>query len=230
MKQKLIIAAILLLTTAIGLAQKSKPKTTFGIKAGLNFTNVTIKDADGEKVKGNKFKTGINVGFYADVALGQKGYFHPGLIFTSKGTVNKVITAGETINKTTISAGYIEVPLNIIYKSNGQEGGFIIGGGPYVAYGVSGIVKERSGGYKETSLKFKTKTSVNFNFNSNVYYLSPFDGGLGFLIGFEGKSGVSFLLNGQLGLINQALQVSGVNFEISKYRNYGVGFSVGYRF
>ena len=225
MKQNILIASILLLTATVSFAQKGKSKTSYGIKAGLNFTSITATDIDGGKVKDNKFKEGFNVGFYADIALGAKGFFQPALLFTSKGTVNK----GETV-KTTISGGYIEVPLNFIYKSHGHEGGFVIGGGPYIAYGVSGIVKERSGGYKESTLKFKTKSSVNFDFNRNVYYLTPFDGGIGMLIGYEGKSGVSFQLNGQLGVVNQALKTPGVNFEVSKYHNYGAGFSLGYRF
>lgn len=225
-KNKIIYTALVLFLTAqIALGQKSSgSKTSFSFKAGINLTSVTAT-ADGEKVKDNSLKSGVNAGFYADVMLGKNFYFEPGLIVTSKGTVNK-----GSITKTTISGVYAEVPLNFVYKSKGNNGGFILGAGPYISYGIAGTVKERNNGYKETSLKFKSKTALGFNYNKNVYYLQPFDGGLGMLIGYQSKAGIIFQLSAQAGIVNETLNLNGVQIEASKYKNYGFGFSVGYSF
>lgn len=226
-KNKLILITVLLFSVLTCIAQNGqRSKTLYGIKAGLVFTNVSSKDASGNKITGNNYKTGINAGFYADVPLGKNFFFEPGLMFSNKGSVNRESSPG----KITISTGYIEVPLNFVLKAPSKNGNFLVGLGPYVAYGISGNVKEVSGGYKETTIKYATKSSINFNYSKNKYYLTPFDGGIGLLVGFESKAGIIFHLNGQFGVVNEAVKINGVNFNLSSYKNYGFGFSAGYRF
>lgn len=223
MKQIITILFTAALLPSVSFAQKEK--ITFGIRAGLNFTSANIKDFSGLNYGDNSIKTGINAGFYADVPLSEKEFFQPAILFSSKGTISK-----GSIVKTTISSGYIEVPLNFLYKSRGSKGGFVIGGGPYLAYGVSGTVKERTNGYRELAIKFKKLSGVVQNDAKNVYYLKPFDAGINAVIGVEGKSGISFQISGQIGFINQSLQSTTLNLKATDYTNYGLGLSFGYRF
>jgi hypothetical protein len=224
MKQNLILASLLLITS-LGFAQSSNTKTGYGIKAGLNFAGVRAKDLAGEKVTDNGMKTGVYVGFYADVPLSNKWFFEPGLALSNKGTINR--SPG---TKTTVSATYAEVPLNFIYKANGQQGGFFIGGGAYLAYGITGTVKERSNSYNESTIQFSAKPNIYANYSKNRFYLKPIDAGFNFLMGVETKSRLLFQISAQAGILNDAENAIGVNFEASKYKNYGIGVALGYHF
>ncbi|MBI1781604.1 MAG: PorT family protein [Sphingobacteriales bacterium] len=224
MKQNLILASLLLITT-YSFAQSSNTKVGYGIKAGLNFSGATIKDLTGEKVTSSGMKTGVYVGFYADVPLSNKWFFQPGLAVSNKGLINRGTGA-----KATVSATYAEVPLNFIYKVNGQDGGFFIGGGMYAAYGLTGTVKERSNSYNESTIQFASKSGISFNYSKNRFYLKPVDAGVSFLMGFETKSRILFQVSAQAGIANQAENTAGVDLEASKYKNYGFGVALGYRF
>ncbi|RTL60930.1 MAG: PorT family protein [Sphingobacteriales bacterium] len=224
MKQNLILASLLLIGS-YSFAQSSNTKVGYGIKAGFNFSGVTIKDLAGEKVSSSGMKTGVYVGFYADVPLGNKWFFQPGLAVSNKGLIDR-----STSTKTTVSATYAEVPLNFIYKVNGQDAGFFIGGGLYAAYGLTGIVKYRSNSYSESTIQFASASGITFNYSKNRFYLKPVDAGLSFLMGFETKSRLLFQLSAQAGIANQAENTAGVTLQASKYKNYGVGIAFGYRF
>lgn len=225
MKQNIFLASLLLLISMAGVAQNRKSKVDFGIKAGFNFTGVTIKDVNDKYVTDNKIKTGVYAGFYADIPLGSNWFFQPGLGVSNKGVVHN-----DPAQKTTISATYAEVPLHFIYKSKGQDGGFFIGAGAYAAYGLGGVVKERANGYSESSIQFAGTSKVNFDYSKNRFYLKPIDAGLSFLMGFETKSRLLFQVSAQAGIFNQSLKTPGVEFYVSKYKNYGAGIGFGYRF
>src|SRR5690349_24756334 len=133
MKTKILAVAITTLFTTAIFAQS---KTTFGIRAGVNFQNLNGKTEDGDKVDG-KLKTGFNAGVNAEIPVGIDFYLQPGLLFSTKGAKAEVGDA-----KTNLS--YIELPVNFIYKPELGTGRMVLGFGPYAAYAIGGKVKAGS--------------------------------------------------------------------------------------
>ncbi|MEP7170517.1 MAG: porin family protein, partial [Bacteroidota bacterium] len=112
-------------------AQDSNP-VRFGIKGGVNFSNLYAKDAENSKMR-----TGFNVGLFAKLPLTNHIAVQPELYYTTKGaeiTYNNIFvdgTAGFHLN-------YIELPLLIV--GNITEN-FNVHAGPYAAFLINGKVK-----------------------------------------------------------------------------------------
>ena len=132
-----ISAALLILLFTLSTSTKAQDSNPirFGIKAGVNFSNLYSKD-DGD----TKMKTGFNVGVFSKLPLSNHIAIQPELYYTAKGaeiTYNNTFvdgTAGFHLN-------YIEVPLLIV----GNITEFVnVHAGPYAAFLISGKVKNES--------------------------------------------------------------------------------------
>ena len=203
MKTKTLLVALsaTLFTTAI-LAQS---KTTFGIRAGVNFQNLNGKDGDGDDLD-YKLKTGFNAGVNAEIPVGIDFYVQPGLLFSTKG-------AKANVGDGKINLSYLELPVNFIYKPELGEGRMVLGFGPYAAYAVGGKTKNPD-------------ADINFGDQSDEW--KRFDAGANLLAGYEFSNKLSFQLNAGLGL----LRLNNREDEDSKssLKNTGFGVSLGYRF
>jgi len=206
MKTKIVIAtALAFLITTASFAQSN---ISFGVRAGVNFQNLTGKDPDGDKYS-NKLIPGFNVGGNVEIPVATDFYLQPGLLFTTKGAKSK-----SALNwKETIS--YIEIPVNFLYKPVLGDGKLLLGFGPYAAFGVGGKYKVGS-------------TSTSIKFGSNPDEIKRFDAGANLLAGYEFSNKLSFQLNAGLGLVNLANREQGDSK--SSLKNTGFGISAGYRF
>lgn len=206
MKTTKICAVVIatLLTTGIFAQQK----TTFGIRAGVNFQNLNGKDAGDDKLE-NKLKTGFNAGVNAEIPVGIDFYVQPGVLYSTKGA-----KVEDTDNK--ISLSYVEVPVNFIYKPELGEGRMILGFGPYAAFAVGGKYKPESG------------DDIDIEFGDTYPEMKRFDAGANLLAGYEFSNKLSFQLNAGLGLVNINNRPSGDSKSSTK--NTGFGVSLGYRF
>lgn len=112
---------------------------SFGIRAGLNLANLTIK-ADGESTKYDK-KPGIQFGPTAEFRLGEKFAFETGLILSTKGTR---MEEGGITGK--LSIAYLDIPMNL--KAYVPAGDIKIFGliGPYIGVGLFGKEKYEGNG------------------------------------------------------------------------------------
>ena len=206
MKTKIAIVSLLtvLLVTKAG-AQNG---VTFGLRAGINFQNLTGKDEAGDKYS-NKLKTGFNIGANAEIPVATDFYLQPGVLFSTKGA-----KYNDNDSKTNLS--YIEIPVNFLYKPVLGEGKLLLGVGPYAAFAVGG--KFKSGGI-----------SSDINFGSNADDdVKRFDAGANFLFGYELSNHLSAQLNAGLGLVNISNRQPGDTK--SSLKNTGFGVSLGYRF
>jgi hypothetical protein len=201
-------------TTASG-----NQSTTFGIRAGVNFTNINGKMYDNSDFDG-KIKTGFNAGVNAEIPIATDFYVQPGILFTTKGAKNK---SNDNI-KYRIS--YLEVPINLLYKPELGSGKLLLGIGPYVAFGVGGKLTNSSG--KETDFKFKNSISATEYLTDP--YVKRIDFGGNLLAGYELSSRLSAQLNAQLGLVKINPKIEGVTNDHTKWKNTGFGISLGYRF
>jgi len=103
------VIAIALDTTAQQNIRHSTPgsirKTTFGIKGGLNFSNLYVNSIQAENIK-----TSCNVGFFAKIPVAQKIFFQPEILYTSKGTKVGYKTINDS-GTNRFNFHYIQLPL-----------------------------------------------------------------------------------------------------------------------
>jgi hypothetical protein len=200
-----IVTALALLVTTASFAQNN---ISFGVRAGVNFQNLTGKDGSGDKYS-NKLIPGFNLGGNVEIPIATDFYLQPGLLFTTKGAKSKdVVNWKETIS-------YFEIPVNFLYKPTLGDGKLLLGFGPYAAFGVAGKYKVGS-------------TSTAIKFGSDPNEMKRFDAGANLLAGYEFSNKLSFQLNAGLGLINLANRSQGDTK--SSLKNTGFGISAGYRF
>ena len=198
------------LTTFFTTTIFAQSKTSFGIRAGVNFQNLNGKDSEGNKLE-NKLKTGFNAGVNAEIPVGIDFYLQPGLLFSTKGAKYNLIGGSE--GSTNLS--YLELPVNFIYKPALGEGRMILGFGPYAAYALGGKTK---GGISDTDIEFGDQPGET----------KRFDAGANLLAGYEFANKLSFQLNAGLGLLNLNNQYD--TDTKTTVKNTGFGVSLGYRF
>ncbi|PWU04840.1 MAG: PorT family protein [Bacteroidetes bacterium] len=205
-------------------AQKSSDAgVSFGIRAGVNFQNITGKDNDGNKLD-YKMKTGFHVGLNAEIPITEQLFFQPGLLFSTKGAKYNNDGTGS------INLSYLELPLNVIYKHPVGSGHLLVGVGPYLAYGIGGKLKYSNTGTEiDKDITFKNSVSPTDYIANFGAYFKPLDYGLNTLVGYEFSENLSVQLNGQFGFANNIPDIEGFTTD-AKAKNTGFGISFGYRF
>lgn len=120
--------------------------TRFGIKGGVNFSNLYTKDGSHSKML-----TGFNFGILSKMPITQHVAIQPEFYFTTKGaevTYNSLFVDGTA----RFNLNYLEVPLLLVLNITDN---FNIQVGPYGAFMISGLVKNVS--------------NINlFNFEQNI--------------------------------------------------------------
>jgi opacity protein-like surface antigen len=231
MKKIFIAAGLMVLIGTNVQAQDQTPgvmgSPSFGIYGGVNFQNINGKDAGGKDLK-NSLVTKYHFGINYEIPLAPDFYFAPGLQITAKGTEGPVTytdnTSTRTINRE-LSLTYLEVPLNLVFKPLVGNGHFILGFGPYLGYALAGKAKfDGDGAPGETDLVFGK--TANANDVNNLVYFKKMDIGANAFFGYQFMSGLNFIFNAQLGLVNIN---SDTNTDLAN-KNTGFGISAGYRF
>jgi hypothetical protein len=173
-------------------------KPVFGIKLGVAISNSTIdQNTTGTNTSSSINGVGILGGVYLDIPLTKELVFRSGAEIVSKGANGD--------NRYTFyyypqRFTYLDIPLNLLYKSNSSHGHLIAGGGP-----VFGIPLRPGYGYG-----YALKTDL----------------GLNGLIGYEFPIGFSFNVNYCYGLSNVSKNLDLATKISTRY----LGLSVGYSF
>lgn len=201
----------------------NNPKTSFAIIGGVNLQNLNGKDASGNKLK-NDMIVGFHAGMNIQMPIAQQFYFQPGLMFSTKGAKNK-----GNILTSTYKLSYIELPLNFVYKADLGSGYFMLGFGPYIAYGVGGKATIKGGSATvESDIKFKKEVTMGDPLTTT--YFKPFDAGGNIFFGYELAGGLFMQINAQLGLLSINPKYENISDSKSSIKNTGFGISIGYRF
>ncbi len=218
----LILIFSLLVSSAI--AQTGEiGKTSFAVLGGVNFQNLNGEDMSGNKLE-NDLIVGYHFGINVQIPVAPEFYFQPGLQFSTKGAKNTL-----SVLSGTYKLSYIELPLNFVYKGLLGNGYFMVGLGPYVAYGVGGkAIYEGGSSSGESKIKFK-KEIVSGDPLTTVY-VKPFDAGGNIFFGYEMAGGLFMQLNAQLGMIDIQPDNYLLPDDNSTLKNTGYGLSLGYRF
>jgi len=222
--RNVFLILILTITGFSALAQSDiTRKTAFAVLGGVNFQNLNGEDMSGDKLE-NDLIVGYHFGVNVQIPVAPEFYFQPGLLFSTKGAKN---TSGSLTS--TYNLSYIELPLNFVYKGQLGNGFFMVGLGPYVAYGVGGKALYESGSESE-EFDIEFKNEVVSGDPLLQVYLKPFDAGGNIFFGYELAGGLFMQLNAQLGMINMNPDHYLFPDDKSILKNTGYGVSLGYRF
>ncbi len=229
--KKVIICIYMLLCTISIMAQGRMAKTEshFIVKAGLNFSNVTVTN-DGRIDKANAL-TVFHAGLFADLPLSKFISFQGGLLYTGKGAKTEFGKAGDAVYiKTTSNPKYIEIPLYIVVKIPLGITKLFVGAGPYGAIAIGGKnnVEIQTPGnitaYSNKDIVFdgdSNTTPSSYGFGN----LKRFDYGMNILGGLE-FSRFTLTANYGIGFTNIYLGSNNTKSDINKYRVLSFSFGV----
>jgi len=220
----LYLLFILAISTSIANAQTTdREKISFGILGGVNFQNLNGKDFNGDKLD-NDMLLGFHGGVNALIPIAPEFYFQPGVMYSTKGAKNK-----SSLSTYTTKIGYVEVPLNFVYKGALGKGFVMLGFGPYLAYGISGKVKTE-GNSVTLDQDIKFQSVVEAGDPLLVPYYKAFDAGANIFFGYQMASGIFVQLDSQFGMLNINPEYKEFTSDETSVKNTGFGLSLGYRF
>ena len=116
---KIKIIAILLLLTMVGTSIFAQSNSRFGIKGGVNVSNLYTKEVDSKNTI-----VGANVGLFLKLALNDNISIQPELLYSMKGA--ELTYSGFVTGTSKFALDYIELPVmlvvNVIPNFNIQGG------------------------------------------------------------------------------------------------------------
>ncbi|MCD8303131.1 MAG: PorT family protein [Prevotellaceae bacterium] len=193
-------------TSFRGASQDVDMSVHFGIRAGLNVSNIKSKEGSYSENWGSS--VGYHVGVIADVPLA-KNYFYitPGLYFTQKGSKE---SEGKYEYK--VNPMYLEIPILFSGRYTFGKAQLQVNFGPYFAVGVAG--KEKETEYGDTE---------KWDFFGD-------DGAKRFDAGLSVGAGVTIVKHYYIGFQYEAGLANLYDDSDEKTRNKNFMISVGYNF
>lgn len=205
--KKIFVLAIALLSTGIANAQSTDKPIKFGIKAGVNYSNI-IKD-DGN----NSFKTDYLVGYHAgvtlDIKLLENLAFTPEALYSTKG-----YKSTSNVGEFTQTTHFIDIPILASIKLGG---GLNVVAGPQVSFLMSTKNTFETG--------FGTAEQKIIEDDADRFKKSLVGGVIGFRYDFSNKIG----LNGRYALDFQKNNENGTS-QTPEYKNQVFQVGLGVKF
>jgi hypothetical protein len=204
MKKKIALSCLAVLAFFTGIVNAQKSSAI--IRGGVNFANVTITD-DGD-IDDAKTLTSFQVGIIGDLRVAPAFYVQPGIIFTGKGTKTQSGTEGSANwYRATSNPYYLEVPVNLVFKTPTGPVKFFAGAGPYLGIGVGGKNKAEGA---ILGAQFSSEEDIRWSDDDPSTLNEEEGAGFGIMKRFD------YGLNGLLGIeINKAVITA----------NYGLGLA-----
>lgn len=212
MKKLKSILALALLTSfsQVAFSQTTdSAKLKFGVKGGVNFSNLYTEDVDD-----NNVLAGFNLGLFARLPITQTFAIQPELSYTTKGAeleYNNAFVNGTS----TFKLNYLELPVLLVINLSEN---FSVHGGPYVAYLLDGEATNNSQG---------TLFDVENNLDNDDY--NKFDTGLSVGIGYDtNKIGFGVRYNYGLQKVGKERNFNGTNYTFPNGKNSAVNLYLSY--
>jgi Outer membrane protein beta-barrel domain len=184
-------------------------KTTIGFNAGATLSSYKTKVDNVSSTSDSK--TGLTAGVVVDIPMGKSLSFQPALQFTQKGGKESMDNY-----KFTTALNYMEIPLNVLFKTNSSKTRFFAGAGPSMAIGLSGKLKvEGDGQSDEADVKFG---------NGDEDDLKSLDFGANVLAGCQFRNGIFLSANYNTSLTNLFPGGS----SDGTFKNHYFGLRIGY--
>jgi hypothetical protein len=225
MKLKLVLPVFALVLVA----NAASAQVSLGAQAGAVFSK--SKTDDLSSLTGididTKNRIGFTAGLIADIPIGESGFrVMPELNYVQKGVkadgsveidiFGQLVTADTEVD---IPFSYLELPVNLAYAVEAGNGRFVIGAGPYAAYGLSAKAK-----IKVSALGQSEEEEEDFEFGSGDDQVKRMDFGANFMAAYIMHNGLMLKVNYSLGLTNLS------NTSDSDWKNRYFGVTVGYFF
>lgn len=211
----------------------NKAQIKVGIQAGVNFSNVTVKDANGNKSETGSVP-GIRIGLLTELPIASDFFIQPGIFYAKKGFKQETGGYYGLAQNFEVKTSYVELPVNLLYKPSLGTGKLLLGAGPYISYGAKGTWKSDNV-ILIGDIMTDAKGEITFENDymdgefGRYTYGKPWDYGLNFLAGYEFPIGFSIQINAQTGVANLQPESGGEKPDGS-LRNRSFGLSAGYRF
>jgi len=220
----------LILVTAFTAANA---QTRIGFQAGLNLSNVLVKDQNGQQTD-SRSMAGTRLGVTVDIPVIRNFYLRPAVMYVQKGFKQAIGGWYGSADNFKVKANYVELPVNFVYKPKLAAGRLLLGAGPYIGYGTGGTWKAENvillgDIMTDSSGEAIFKNDIMDGEFGSYIYGRPWDYGLNFLVGYTFPGNFSVQANIQTGLANLLPKIGGNKLDGS-LRNNGWGFTVGYQF
>lgn len=162
--------------------EKADRGVTFGIRAGLNFANVSAEA--NHRIYETDNRTAFHVGVVVDIPIVKSLYVQPGFYLQSKGAKYEEIEDDEYYSsglEITGSPLYLQIPVLLSYRCDFSDAVQLqVNFGPYFAYGVGGKLKVENWNERDSE-----KYSYNFfGDDLDAFKFNRFDCGLQVGAGF----------------------------------------------
>lgn len=214
MKKIIYLAVSALLLTTI----QTSAQVKFGVKTGLNVAKM-VYDDDGDS-DNDIIKSRLNyqLGITAEYAITEKIFLESGLFLNRKGfRVNE--DGGRPAN---MNVSYLEIPIQLKYKTNVGKTKLFFHAGPYVGYALSArYTSKEKMFYRDGGLHKTFKLDIG---NDKTDFIKHLDYGINIGAGVEMKK-FTVGLQYSYGLANI---ISNTN-DNAKVKNRVATLSVGYR-
>ncbi|MBC7946351.1 MAG: PorT family protein [Chitinophagaceae bacterium] len=228
MKKKLVILSLGLMCLSVNFVNAQKSSAI--LKGGVNLANVSISD-DGD-INDAKTLTSFQVGIVGDFKLLPFLYVQPGLLFTGKGTKTQSGDEGDANwYRASSNPYYLEVPVNLVFKTPTGPVKFFAGAGPYLGIGIAGKNKVKgailgTNFTSEEKIEFSNDDPSTLNQEEGAGFglLKRFDYGLNGLVGIETKS---MVLSANYGLGLAKLQSGTESDSDNNNKHRVLSFTVG---
>jgi len=235
MKKITLLSIITLISFGVN-AQSLLP-TKYGVKVGLNIANITSTPNEGVKNIETTPLLGVAGGFYMEIALNDKWYINPELLYVQKGTsFNYDFTHDYAVNQrdthyltnNTLTLSFIEVNPTISYKASEK---LALNFGPSLSYLVQSAYDTNekntnnhiSHEILEESIFSEESLDIALNIGASYYFSENF------LI--EGKINTGFM---SIGKVSQEIFNGDSSNEskskIWELKSKGIIFSIAYLF
>ena len=153
--KKIMLTAVAVMAFAFSNAQETK----FGVKAGLNLTNLTGDVQDASSL------VGFQIGGFAEIKLTDKFAIQPELLFSTQGAKNKFTDFEEGTYEYDTKLNYLNIPVLAKYYITEA---FSVEAGPQI--GVLLSAKEDGEDAKDyyKSVDFGFNVGAGYNFTENL--------------------------------------------------------------
>ncbi|HEY9168136.1 MAG TPA: porin family protein [Lutibacter sp.] len=202
MKKILLIISLTILTIT---AVKSQEKIQFGVKGGINFTNITSNE-----LYNKEYKTGFHVGVLVEIPFGNKFSLQPEILYSTQGVKGEMPMYYDFI----YPGGPAPQPVMGEYKLD------------YIQIPVLAKI------YVVKNFSLEIGPSFNFLVNDELIYNSWTSTDIGKSFEFSGIVGLSYKIKN--GFFANARYFHGftnaLDSNFSEPKNYGFSTGFGYLF
>jgi hypothetical protein len=233
MEKTILCSAIFTLLLTGSKAQNEKScKSSAIFRAGVNLANVSVTDKGG--IDDSKTLTSFQVGIIGDLNVAPFLAIQPGLIFTGKGTKAQSGNQGDAnFYRATTNPYYLEIPVNLVFKTPTRPTKFFAGAGPYLGIGIAGKNKV-NGSFLGTSFSSEKKinwsnddpATTDYEEGAGFGIMKRFDYGLNGLVGIETAN---LVLSANYGLGLAKLQSGNGSGDDNNNKHRVLSFTLGFK-